>query len=139
MLAFRLAASTGWTGRAIEMAERLGDQKTLSHALTNVGSARLLSGVLAGRADLERGFEVAVAAGLEDDAARTLCNLGTISAGMRDYRHAHGDLDRGLAFVQAHELAGYVQHLLGHRARVRLDQGIGRVRSRTPGRRWPSR
>jgi hypothetical protein len=52
-----------------------------------------------------------------------LCNLGTISAEMRDYRHAHGDLDRGLAFVQAYELAGYVHHLLGHRARVRLDQG----------------
>ena len=39
------------------------------------------------------------------------------------YGHARRDLDRALAFVQAHELAGYVQHLLGHRARVRLDQG----------------
>ena len=28
-----------------------------------------------------------------------------------------------LAFVQAHELSGYVQHILGHRARVRLDLG----------------
>jgi DNA-binding CsgD family transcriptional regulator len=42
---------------------------------------------------------------------------------MRDYRHARQDLDRALAFVQAHELAGYVQHVLGHRARVRLDLG----------------
>jgi DNA-binding CsgD family transcriptional regulator len=40
-----------------------------------------------------------------------------------DYHHARQDLDRALAFVQAHELAGYAQHLLGYRARVRLDQG----------------
>src|SRR4030095_7868681 len=32
-------------------------------------------------------------------------------------------LARAVAFVQAHELAGYAQHLLGYRARVRLDQG----------------
>jgi DNA-binding CsgD family transcriptional regulator len=42
---------------------------------------------------------------------------------MRDYRHARQDLDRALGFVQAHELAGYAQHLLGHRARLRLDRG----------------
>jgi len=42
---------------------------------------------------------------------------------MLDYRHARQDLDRALAFVQAHELAGYAQHLLGYRARVRLDRG----------------
>lgn len=123
MLANRLTAATGWAERAIVMAQRLDDHATLSHALTNIGSARLLDGARAGRADLERAFAVAVSAGLEDDAARALCNLGTISAEMRDYQGARGDLDRGLAFVQAHELAGYAQHLLGHRARVRLEQG----------------
>ena len=123
MLANRLTAATRWAGRAIEMAQRLGDRETLSHALTNIGSARILDADPAGRADLERGFEVAVAAGLEDHAARALCNLGAISSEMRDYQHAREDLDRGLAFVRAHELSGYVQHLLGHRARVRLDQG----------------
>jgi ATP/maltotriose-dependent transcriptional regulator MalT len=123
MLAHRLEAAADWAGRATELARRLGDQETLSHALTNIGSARLLSGDPDGRADLEEGFEVALAAGLEDHAARALCNLATISAEMRDYRHARRDLDRALVFLRAHELAGYVQHLLGHRARVRLDQG----------------
>ncbi|GAA3191764.1 ATP-binding protein [Dactylosporangium siamense] len=121
MLANRLAAAAGWAGRAIGLARRLEDREVLSHALTNIGSARLLGGDPGGRADLEEAF--AVAAGLEDDAARALCNLGTISAELRDYRHARADLDRALVFVRAHELAGYVQHVLGHRARVRLDQG----------------
>jgi DNA-binding CsgD family transcriptional regulator/tetratricopeptide (TPR) repeat protein len=123
MLANRTEAAMSWAGRAIELARRLDDQETLAHALTNIGTARLLRGDLGGRDELERGFEVAVAAGLEDHAARALGNLATITTEIRDYRHARQDLDRALAFARAHELAGWAQHLLGHRARVRLDQG----------------
>jgi DNA-binding CsgD family transcriptional regulator len=123
ILAYRAEAAIGWAQRAVELARRLDDQETLTHALTSIGSARLYRGDLGGRADLEQGFEVAAAAGLEDHAARALINLATTTAEMLDYRHARQDLDRALAFVQAHELAGYAQHLLGHRARVRLDQG----------------
>src|SRR5215207_4507578 len=123
ILAYRAEAAIGWAGRAIELARRLDDQETLTHALTSIGSARLYRGDPGGRADLEQGFEVAAAAGLEDHAARALINLATTTAEVLDYRHARQDLDRALAFVQAHELAGYAQHLLGYRARVRLDQG----------------
>ena len=123
MLANRAEAAMGWAGRAIELARRLGDQETLTHALTNVGSARLQAGDVGGRAELEEAGRVAVAAGLEDHAARAVGNLATISAELRDYRHARQDLDRALAFVEAQELGGWVQHVLGHRARVRLDQG----------------
>jgi DNA-binding CsgD family transcriptional regulator/tetratricopeptide (TPR) repeat protein len=123
MLANRTEATMRWAGRAIELARRLDDQETLTHALTNIGSARVKAGDPGGRDDLERGFEVAVAAGLDDHAARALVNLSTGASELRDYRHARQDLDRTLAFVQAHELAGQAQHVLGHRARVRLDQG----------------
>jgi DNA-binding CsgD family transcriptional regulator len=123
MLANRNQAAMAWAGRAIELARRLDDAETLAHALTNVGSARLLAGDPGGRAELEQGFEVAVAAGLEDHAARALANLASMSVETRDYRHAGQDLDRALAFTLAYDLAGYTQHLLGHRARVRLDQG----------------
>jgi DNA-binding CsgD family transcriptional regulator len=123
MLAYRTEAAMPWAGRAIELARRLDDSETLTHALTNIGSARLNAGDRAGRVELEQAFEVAIAAGLEDHAARALSNLATQSVEMRDYRHAGRDLDRALAFVQANELAGYAQHLLGHRARLRLDQG----------------
>jgi DNA-binding CsgD family transcriptional regulator/tetratricopeptide (TPR) repeat protein len=123
MLAYRAEAALGWAGRAIELARRIDDQETLSHALTNIGSARLQAGDLDGRVDLEEAFQVAVDAGLEDHAARALSNLAGISAELRDDRHARPDLDRALAFVQARELTGYVQQLLGHRARARLDHG----------------
>ena len=123
MLAARTEAAMSWAGRAIELARRLDDQETLTHALTNIGSARLTRGDPDGRTKLEEAFQVAVAAGLEDHAARAVGNLATIGSEVRDYRHARQDLDRALAFVQAQELAGWAQHVLGHRARVRLDQG----------------
>jgi DNA-binding CsgD family transcriptional regulator len=122
MLAHRVEAAMRWAGQAIELARRLDDRETLAHALTNIGSARLQGGDLGGRAELEEAFEVAVAAGLEDHAARAVGNLATISAEIRDH-HARQDLDRALAYVQAQELSGWVQHVHGHRARVRLDQG----------------
>jgi tetratricopeptide (TPR) repeat protein len=39
ILAYRAEAAIGWAGRAIELARRLDDQETLTHALTSIGSA----------------------------------------------------------------------------------------------------
>jgi class 3 adenylate cyclase/tetratricopeptide (TPR) repeat protein len=123
MLAYRTEAALAWASRAIELARRLGDQETLSHALTNVGSARLLEGEQRGRDELEQAFEVAMAAGLEDHAARALVNLAGISTEMRDYPNARADLDRALPFVTKHDLAGYAHYLTGVRGCARLDLG----------------
>ena len=70
---------------------------------------------------------MAVGAGLEDHAARALVNLAAIPVAMRDYRHARRDLDRALAFAQAHDLTGYAQHLLGQpRPPAARPRGLGR-------------
>ncbi|HEV2920171.1 MAG TPA: LuxR family transcriptional regulator, partial [Actinomycetota bacterium] len=123
MLAYRTEAAMAWGSRAIELARRLDDPETLSHALTNIGTARLLGGDQGGRVELEQGFQVAVAAGLDDHAARALVNLASFDIEFRDYRHARGDLDRAVAFTTQHDLAGNAQYMLGGRARLRLDQG----------------
>jgi DNA-binding CsgD family transcriptional regulator len=123
MLAYRTEAALAWGSRAIELARRLGDQEALTHALNNIGSARRMSGDLGGRVDLEQAFEVAVAAGLEDHAARALVNQASLDMELRDYRHARGDLDRALAFTVQHDLAGNAQYMQGMRARLRLDRG----------------
>jgi tetratricopeptide (TPR) repeat protein len=123
MLAYRTEAALAWGSRAIELARRLGDQEALTHALTNIGTARLLAGNQGGRSDLERAFEVANAAGLEDHAARALVNQASCDMQFRDYRHARGDLDRAVAFTVQHDLAGDAQYMLGMRARLRLERG----------------
>jgi DNA-binding CsgD family transcriptional regulator len=123
MLAYRTEPTLAWGTRAIELARRLGDQETITHAMTNIGTARLLSRDPGGRADLERSFEVAVAAGLEDHAARALVNQASTAVDLRDYLHAGDDLERALDFVAEHDLGGYTQHLHGIRARLRVEQG----------------
>jgi tetratricopeptide (TPR) repeat protein len=50
MLAYRGNAAMDWAGRAIELARRLGDQETLTHALTDTGSAAGRRPTRAGRA-----------------------------------------------------------------------------------------
>jgi DNA-binding CsgD family transcriptional regulator len=123
MLVYRTEAAMVWGSRAIELVRRLGDQETLSHALTNIGTTRLLNGDQGGRVELEQAFEVAVAAGLEDHAGRALVNLASFDIEFRDYRHAREDLDRAVAFTVQHDLAGNAQYMLGGRARLGLDQG----------------
>jgi DNA-binding CsgD family transcriptional regulator len=123
MLASRLRPAMHRAGQALELARRLDDRETVTHALTNIGSARLQAGDPAGRDDLEEAFRVAVAAGLQDHAARAVGNLATIGAEVRHHGRTREDLDRALAYVQEHELTGWVQHVLGHRARLRLDEG----------------
>lgn len=123
MLAHRSQEAIAWAQRALEISDRLDDDEVRSHALTNIGSARMLARDFAGRADLEQAFEIAERAGLDDDAARALVNLASSAVEMNDWRNALADIDRALAFVVDRELAGYVQHLLGHRARFRLNSG----------------
>ncbi len=79
---------------------------------------------------------MAVAAGLEDDAARALCNLGTISAEMRDYRHAARRPGPG-AGVHAGARAGRLRPAPARASRPRAAgpgglgrRGAGRARRR---------
>jgi DNA-binding CsgD family transcriptional regulator/tetratricopeptide (TPR) repeat protein len=123
MLAYRTEAALAWGSRAIELARQLGDQEALTHALTNIGTARRMNGDPGGRADLEQAFEVAVAAGLEDHAGRALLNQASCDMQSRDHRHAREDVDRALAFTVQHDLAGNAQYMLGMRARLRLERG----------------
>ncbi|MET7393850.1 AAA family ATPase [Dactylosporangium sp. NPDC005572] len=123
MLAGRSEPAMHWAGQALTLARELNDVEASTHALTNIGSARLQGDDPDGRVELEEAFQMAVAAGLEDHAARAIGNLATIGAEVRHLDRARQDLDRALAFVQQHELAGWVQHVLGHRARFRLDLG----------------
>ena len=76
MLAAQTADAVAWGQRAIELADRFGDRETLAHALNNVGTAQLLSGVEEGRAALERSLCLALEDGLEDDVVRGFTNLG---------------------------------------------------------------
>ena len=112
-----------WGERAIALARRFGDIGTEVHAMVNVGSARLQRGEAAGGEELERAHRTAAAAGLADDAARALVNRASMAVDWHDFDVAEDVLERVLAFAEARDLGGYVRHMLGHRAALRLARG----------------
>lgn len=123
MLADEDQLAIAWGVRALTLARRLNDPETRAHALINMGTARMQRGEPAGRLELERGYAAAAAAGLDDHAGRALLNLGTAPVVSAEYAEAVDALDRALAYTTARDLDGYVRHLLGHRAAVRLALG----------------
>jgi DNA-binding CsgD family transcriptional regulator len=125
MLAERHADAIALGTRAVELARRIGDDETVAHALTNVGSA-LIGGAEneRGRALLEEAHRLAVAGGHDDHATRALVNLATTTlVRRRDDPRGPRDVERALAFAREHELAGYEQYMLGVRANLHLVLG----------------
>ncbi|WP_305788682.1 ATP-binding protein [Symbioplanes lichenis] len=74
-LAARGAEAIAWGERAVRLARQAGDQATISHALNNIGLARVQAGDGRGRADLEESLRVALAAGESEHACRAYVNL----------------------------------------------------------------
>jgi DNA-binding CsgD family transcriptional regulator len=123
MLASDQRGASTWGARALELAERLGETEIVVHALNNIGTAELESGMPGGVAKLERSLELALEAGLEEHVARAYTNLGTGSVAMRAYAMGDRHLDAGIAYCAEHDLTSWGAYMLGWRARSELDQG----------------
>ena len=104
--------------RAAAMAAELGDEETLVHARTNVGTALTLADPGdRGPAMLRDAHARAAAAGLDDHAGRAIVNLASSTT------DAHGAgpdavarIDDALAFCRARRLDGYTRYVHGVRA-----------------------
>ncbi len=124
MLSWRHAEAIDWGTRAESLARTLGDVEPLTHALTNVGTARLQSGDPRGAAVLEEAFHLAESARMDDHAQRALINLGLTWLELHEYERAAPVIQRALSFAQAHDLAAYAQYLRGQQARMYLERGL---------------
>lgn len=123
MLADQGNLAREWGGKAIDLAQRLGDTEILSHAYNNVGTARLNGGDPEGRADLERSLELALAADLQEHAARAYTNLGSSMTRGFDVRSALRYLDAGIAYSEEHDLGSWSRYMTAIRALARLHGG----------------
>lgn len=123
MLAEDLEGARRWGHAAIELAERLDDRATLVHALNNVGSAELLSGLAAGEEKLERSLSIAIADQLHEHAARAYTNLGCGLVRSRRYEAAERVLRRGIDYCEARDLDSWSPYMTGWLARAELEHG----------------
>ena len=123
MLAYRNDGAIAWATRAIELAERLGDDEVLSHALNNRGSSHLFNGHASGRDDLERSLRLALEHGFQEHAARAYTNLSSSSVVIRDYQVAVRWLETGIEYCERHDLDSWRLYMLAWRARLCLERG----------------
>jgi DNA-binding CsgD family transcriptional regulator len=123
MLGHEMAGALEWSGRAQQLADKLGETEIVVHALNNAGSALLMTGRSEGSAQLERSLELALAGGLEEHAARAYTNLGCIATEHHELGAALRHLDAGIEYCQDHDLDSWRLYMTGWRAWVHLDRG----------------
>jgi DNA-binding CsgD family transcriptional regulator/tetratricopeptide (TPR) repeat protein len=112
-----------WGSRAIKLAERLGDAEVVLDASSTVAGAELLAGVPGARETLERNYELAQRAGLDDQAGQAIVNLAWAEGRRRSHDTTELALDAGLEYCGEHGLELWRLYLLALRARAQLDQG----------------
>lgn len=123
MLAYDFAACRMWGARAIELADRLGQVEIVIHALNNVGTAELSSGVAEGVEKVERSLALALDAGLDEHVARAHTNLGSSGIELRDYTLGDRHLEAGIAYCRERDLDSWLLYMTGWHARSLLEQG----------------
>jgi DNA-binding CsgD family transcriptional regulator/tetratricopeptide (TPR) repeat protein/type II secretory pathway predicted ATPase ExeA len=109
--------------RAQGLAGELGLADVLSDALNTEGSVLAEGGPGAGTPQLRRALEVALAAGLEEQAGRAYTNLQSISEWERNWPETERIYLEGAAYCDEHDLATFGTCLRGGQALALVQQG----------------
>jgi predicted ATPase/DNA-binding CsgD family transcriptional regulator len=123
MLARETDVALLWGSKAIALASELADTSVESHALTSVGTAKLIRGDATGRVDLTRSLDMAIGAQLHEHAARAFANLGSTAVRQHDFAQATRYLAEGIAYCEARELDSWARYMTAFRAEVCLATG----------------
>jgi DNA-binding CsgD family transcriptional regulator len=115
--------AVAWGGRALELADGLGETDIAIHALNSMGTARLLKGDAEGLAQLERSLALATKARHDDDVSRALNHLAWTALRRREYALALDHLEPALQYASEHGCELRRGYLLGYRAQAELALG----------------
>ena len=105
-----------WGRRALELAERLGDEAIAASALATIG-------VSEGSNLVEASLDRARRAGNVGHVSWALFTLGRVAVEERRHAEARRHLDAGLAYAREHGHELSVLYLLASRARLELNEG----------------
>ena len=92
-----------WGERALELATRLGDERTRAHALVNLGRRAQLDRPARPRA-AARGARGRACRGRREEAARALGNLGYVLHDLGAARGGRRYTEQALAYAREHEM-----------------------------------
>ncbi len=122
MLAHHVDSAIEWAQRTLKLAEPLGRRDIMSHALNNLGTARLIANDPVGWDDLERSLKIALDDGYQEHVARAYTNLSATAVAQRMYERANPYLEDGIAYSDDHDLDSWRLYMLAFRARARFEQ-----------------
>jgi DNA-binding CsgD family transcriptional regulator len=109
--------------KALALARTLCDSEIESHALNNIGTAKLADEDSSGRADLERSLALALEGGFHEHAARAYGNMATSAARARDFGRARRYFSEGIAYCEERDLYSWMRYMTASRAETLLAQG----------------
>jgi DNA-binding CsgD family transcriptional regulator/tetratricopeptide (TPR) repeat protein len=112
-----------WCSKARELGEQLGDSEVLVYALTNIGAIEVFTDAPQAPAQLEQSLELALRAGLDEDAGRAYLNLVWWPLRRRRYDLVDRYLEPGLEHCADHGLDLWRLFFVACRARLELDRG----------------
>jgi DNA-binding CsgD family transcriptional regulator len=122
MLAHEVPAAIDWALRTLQLAEPMGHQEILSHALNNLGTARLIAEDPAGWDDLEKSLQIALTHDYQEHAARAYTNLSSTALSQRRYERAQRYLREGIAYCDDRDLDSWRLYMLSWSARLRFEK-----------------
>jgi DNA-binding CsgD family transcriptional regulator len=123
MLADQAELALEWGGKAIALASRLDETEILSHALNNVGTAKVHRLDPSGLADLELSLRLALENGFEEHAARAYTNLASIAVRHYQLDRGYRYLEDGIGYCEMHDLESWGRYMTAFRARLHLQRG----------------
>ena len=124
MLASDTGGAVRWGTKAIDLARRLGDRDTETHALNNVGTALAKAGdVTEGWALLAQSLDLALADDAHEHAARAYNNLGDTGVVNRMFGDANRHLRAGIAYCADRDLDPWHLDMSAMLARSLAEQG----------------
>jgi DNA-binding CsgD family transcriptional regulator len=125
-----LAVHRGWdrealeTGlRALELARQVGDRAAESHALCNIGGARLGTGDRAGYEALARSIALALDEKLEDHAARGYRTLLFYAVLLHDFDRAQRAFQEGVEYCEERGIFSHSAYIRAYYTTCELDRG----------------
>ncbi len=128
MLAAEYDQAIAWGERALVMAERLGAEPVIFHALNNVGTSYLDTGQIdRGRAMLKESAQRSLDFGYPHDACRALGNLGEGLAGWGFYVEARQAFEESFTYAERYQVGLFAGSSLVELATIEWLQGHWQV------------
>ncbi len=112
-----------WGERALGAAQPENAVEVRVHAMTNIGTALLLSQRAGGADMMMQCLALAEQHGMHEHAARVYTNYSTSLLTDKQYKRAAQFLEEGIAYDRAHDLDSWLHYLVGMYAHLKFDLG----------------